>query len=71
MSKGYIEAAGLYKIFDQVLEDMPDVPWENQFKNYVKAVKKMASNLERHEVKYCPKCGAKLEVANDDNLYSV
>ena len=50
MSEGFIPAAGLKKLFDQVEEDLPKVPWENELKNYIKAVRKMAKNLIRYDV---------------------
>jgi hypothetical protein len=50
MSEGYIPAAGLKKLFDQIEEDIPQVPWEKELKNYIKAVRKMAKNLIRYDV---------------------
>ena len=48
MNKGYIKAAGLMKLFDDIEKDMPSVPWEAEVKAYLKSIKKMARNLIEH-----------------------
>jgi len=50
MSDGYIPAAGLKKLFDQIEEDLPAVPWEKELKSYLKAIRKMTKNLIRYDV---------------------
>jgi Ca2+-binding EF-hand superfamily protein len=50
MSDGYIPAAGLKKLMDQIEEDLPEVEWEKEIKTYTRAIRKMVKNLIRYDV---------------------